>query len=357
MLVARRHRFLAYLVVALGAAKASRAHAAGPVSLRWSAPAECPSGDDVLAEVDRLLGLRKPGTAGPLDVVAEVERKDDGTYVVRLEIPGTDGPRSREVSAVSCSALGQATALILAMTIDPEAALSAPPAPHSPGPTPPRQTSPPPLPPAIGVPSSWPSEMPRMAPLPEKNPSPDASSRREQKPPPDAVSLLFALCLRLSGDVGSLPGPSAGFGGALGIYPGRLRIQFGGSYFLERSGSISTLPKAGTLVNLGAFQGSSGYAFRVHRNVEIEPHVRFDVGRFQATSFGVSQVGQGAGVFIGMGIGGAVSLRLADYVWVSGAIDGMALLEYPQFMVTGVGIVHQPSVVVGRLSLALEVRF
>ncbi len=350
--------FLATLCVAM----VPRAHASGPVTLRWSAPTDCPTESEVIEEVNRLLGARTASDDRSFNVVADVTRKDDGTFVVRLEIPAADGPRLREVSAVSCVALGQATALILAMMVDPEAALTAPPAPLRPPEEPPGQTSPKHVDPGQTQPKREPPDTPRPSapafdkasrPPPSQGPIarvPVKKSAAYRRPPLSAALLVL-------GDVGSLPGPAIGFGGAFGIFPGRLRFEFGAAHFFERTGTIPTFSKAKTNVNLWAFHASCGVAMNIYQKVEFTPRIRFEVGRLYASSFGVSDIGEGAGVVVGIGVGGLVSVQLARNVHVGLGLDGVVLPAYPKFIVTGVGVAYEPSFIVGRLTLGVAWRF
>lgn len=348
MVVARLFGLVPLFSAALCAVTALDAHASEPVSLRWSAPANCPSGDDVLAEVNRLLGARAPSEQTTLDVVAEVKRKDNGTYLVRLEIPGADGPRVREVSAVSCAALGPAAALILAMMVDPEAALTASPAPDSPGPTSPAQAS-----------FSATRRAPNPVALSLLRPLPTMTAwtiHALEKKAPAARRPTFAFTGQLLVDVGSLPGPAFGASGALGIFPGRGRFEAGVLHLLEQESPFPTLSKAGSNVNLTAFHAAGGYAFMVNPDIEFIPRVRLDAGQFNASSYGVSDVGEGSATFVGLGLGALFSIRLSEYLRFGFGLEGLKLLAYPQFIVTGVGVVHQPEPFVGRLSLGLEVR-
>ena len=364
MLVARSLGLVAPLAVALCVVTAGDARASGPVSLRWSAPADCPAGDDVLEEVNRLLGARASSQDGVLDVVAEVKRKDDGTYVVRLEIPSADGPRLREVSAVSCVALGQATALILAMMVDPEAALAAPPAPDLPGPTPPGQTDPKPVDAGPKQALPKPAETP-LPPLPVPSPSvvpPVVTAPRPRLPEKKAPVVMRRPVLSGSGqflgDLGSLPGPAFGVGGTFGVFPGRWRFEVGGAYFLEKSKTFPSLKNEGSNINLAAFHLAAGYAFVSYPKLEFAPHIRFDFGGFDAASFGVSTVDKKTAAFAGIGADVVLSYRLYKYFWARFGLEGVKLLSYPRFIVTGVGVAHEPSsIIVGRISLGGEVRF
>ena len=351
-----------FLFLVLSLALPSPADASARVALRWSAPVDCPTEEAVLAEVDRLLGARTLAEGPSLDVVAKVRRKDDGAYVVRLEIPGPDGPRVREVSAVSCAALGQATALIMAMMIDPEAALTAPanpepPAseprpespttkPHEPGKTPADTLVPPwVLPPLV-------RDKPWLGPEAKgPAPSPPRGKKAQISRP------RFAAGFYLVNDLWSLPSPTVGFQGMLGVIPGLWKFQVGATYFIQKSSSFSELPNAGAQVSLFDLHVAAGRVIPVYSKIEIVPHVRFDVGRFQAASFGVSQVDRGSFYSLGFGAGGALSVRISKYVRTGLEVDGIMLLARPKFIVTGLGVAYEPPSIVGRLALGLEVQF
>lgn len=105
---------------------AGRARAGEPLSLAWAAPAGCPSRDDVLAETRRLLGGKIEGGA-PLSARAEIVLVAPSDYRLRLGLDRTPGERPREVHAPTCAELGDAAALILALSIDPSAVAGASP--------------------------------------------------------------------------------------------------------------------------------------------------------------------------------------------------------------------------------------
>ena len=108
---------------------------AGTVEIAWSAPADCPTTPDVEASVRDLLGRPPHLPDGrKLEVKARAERKHDcgwsGTIETRLGT--TTG--SRTIATESCRAVADATALIVALMIDPDAvaARASPPATPSP---------------------------------------------------------------------------------------------------------------------------------------------------------------------------------------------------------------------------------
>lgn len=335
---------------------AAQARASAPVVLDWSAPAGCPSGDDVLEEVGRLLGPRPETKETILHVTAEVKRQDEGPFVVRLEIPSPEGRRFREVSAVSCAALAQATALILALMIDPEAALAEPEPP--PSAVSPRQTQIPSNPisanssrfaPVIPVPLG---RLPPLAPMQKSPPFSGISPKPEaNRRPGISVAAYFA------GDLASLPKPALGVGGNLGFLFDSWRLNFGGAYFVEQEDVFSALPTAGSNVSFFALHGGVGFPVSLHTKIEFVPHFHLEVGRFTASSFGVSQPGQGASISVGANVGGVLALKIIEQFRVIAGADGILYLVRPQFLVTGLGIVQESSALVGRLALGVEVRW
>lgn len=361
MLFARALGLFPLIFVALCASSAAEVYGAEAVALRWSAPADCPTGADVLGEVNRLLGPRASLNEASLEVVAEVQRKDDGTYLVRLEIPGEDGLRSREVSAVSCAALGQAAALILAMMVDPEAALAAEPAP-GPGQTlpeqsPPGQTPPQPSEPKQILEAPRPSQPIPSAPPPSPVRSIPSSPVPAPKPGYRFIRPPMAPSIFLLGDIGTLPSPSFGIGGAVVVFPGRLRVESGISYLIPRRATFASLVGAWTDVDLALWYASAGVVLRVHSRFEFTPKLRFEAGRLHAESFGVTDPDEGSAPLVGMGIGGQGALRLWRQLNLVVGLDRVYYVAYPKFVVTGLGDVHTPSRSVVRFTLGAEWRF
>lgn len=90
--------------------------------LTWRAPAECPSGAEVEAQIEGLFNGRGPTSASKrLDAVSTIVRSARDVWIVRLEtdLDGVHGERS--LQGETCEAVSSAAALILAMALDPEA--------------------------------------------------------------------------------------------------------------------------------------------------------------------------------------------------------------------------------------------
>src|SRR5687767_7171738 len=86
------------------------------VTLEWTAPAECPDRAYVHGEVARLLG--DSAVKKRVDARAVVTRTGD-TFRVRIT---TTAGAERTLDAPTCKAIGDATALIVAIAVDPTVA-------------------------------------------------------------------------------------------------------------------------------------------------------------------------------------------------------------------------------------------
>jgi hypothetical protein len=159
------------LATSLGAATASAQ--ALPLTLKWTAPQQCPTADEVRSEVARQAHV-VPGSAPPtLDADARVESSGNRWRVeLHTSRAGIEGYQTLEDE--SCELLARATALVLALALYDAGAAA-------PGPTPapdeprvesaPRRRPPPPAEPVKPAPEpSAPEPPPPAAPLPSRPP-------------------------------------------------------------------------------------------------------------------------------------------------------------------------------------------
>jgi hypothetical protein len=113
----RALRGLVALASAWAALPAASALAAVPIELDWQAPPGCSSRERVLEEVGRLTATPPPE---PLHARAVVTRGGNA-YRVVIELDGA-ARGARALQAPSCDSVARATALIIALAIDPQAA-------------------------------------------------------------------------------------------------------------------------------------------------------------------------------------------------------------------------------------------
>jgi hypothetical protein len=312
---------------------------AGTVGIDWNAPAECPTGSDLEASIRDLLGQPPHLSDGRrLEVKARVERKQDRRWSATIETRLGEATGSRTVVTESCRAAADATALIVALMIDPEAvaARTAPPAP-----APPRPESPPPRPPATEIAVS-----------------------RPPPPPPSRPRLAPRLSLgaAVAVDVGTLPETAYAAGARLGVKLGRSALELGFLASSSASGTIpGTTPPAG-----GSFRFLSGSlaacpAVGLGRRFDLGACAEIEVVQVKGTGFGVTSSFQNDARWLALGGGGLARLRLRPHVAVPLRLEGLAPLARPTFVLQGVsqaqGRVYTPSRVVARALLAVDVDF
>ena len=97
--------------------------AANRVSLRWAAPDECPDDVRLVHEVERLLGQSLPDAGDQplsLQVHVNVQGNPDRGYAAKISFASRQGDQDRYLEHPSCEQLLSATALVVALAIDPE---------------------------------------------------------------------------------------------------------------------------------------------------------------------------------------------------------------------------------------------
>jgi hypothetical protein len=93
----------------------ARAQSGLPLELSWQAPAECPSADDVHAELARIAHARPGHVLEPLRADGRV-RRDHRRYVLEVHTEHQGQAGERRVEAKDCRTLVRTLTLILALT-------------------------------------------------------------------------------------------------------------------------------------------------------------------------------------------------------------------------------------------------
>lgn len=326
--------WLAAVSCALGVSEATTASAAEPepVALEWKAPADCPRGSDVVAEVDRILensSSVKPSQ--PIHATAQVSY-DGARYQVRLQIETAQGSSTRDIHSSSCRAVADASALVLALVIDPNA--------RPPEPAP--------------------------APAPEKAPAPKPVQRRPPgrarplrptlRPTPRPAPVSVHALAWVGADLGSLPALAPMFGAGAGVQVGAQRFELGAELWPERFGGV-----AGSATTGGEFSMLAG-SLRTCRSLlsgklELGPCGAVEVGRLHARGMGVDQPSQASKLWTALVLGGELRWVPVQVLAVTLRLGAAFPLLRPRFVLTGIGPVYRPAVVAGRAALGLDVRF
>ncbi|AKV02621.1 hypothetical protein AKJ09_09284 [Labilithrix luteola] len=202
------------------------------LDLTWNAPSECPSRTWLESAVTRLV-TRPPEQT--LAVTGNV-RESAGRWTVELEFQGA-ATGKRTLSAANCGSLSRGAAVLVALTIDPQAATVAPADLPTTEPPPPVTDGPPPPPP----PPAPRPEPPQARELESSTPARTEPSRRE------LAALVF---LGASAGRALLPGiaPSAVVGA--GLVWRALRVDLSAEITSSTSTSLDSRPQVGADLSL-----------------------------------------------------------------------------------------------------------
>ena len=328
-----------------------------PIALAWASLPGCPGEPEVRAEIERVLGSPPdPASRRYLRAEARVSRAGAGFHVhIVTDLGGVTG--ERDIDGPTCAAVGNAAALIVALTFDPEAlsrraeacraararARARPRAAAAPSAALEPSILPPPLPDAA-VPPETRAWSPPAAP-------PHSAGRAEAR---SAPSSPWAP----SGRPRSAPcrGWAAASEGRAGILVGRLRVDVSASYWPEQTATLASRPTAGGRVRLVAGDGSACWAL-LRAPVEILPCLGLEVGSMSATGFGVRSDSSGSALWIAPVAEAVAALPLGKRFAARLDLGVLVPAERPSFLLNGAGTVYTAGTVAGRAALGLEVRF
>ena len=370
-----------------GAALAVRAFAQLPppkadvsraVLLEWNAPPECPAQSYVMAELARQLSGTTLTPEKRINARADVRRGEGQRWHLRLVTESGEQRGDRSLEAESCRAVADATALIVAMAVDPSRALGgdagapvgvlgAPPlgaaAAFAAGAA--LQPSPSGSAPALSVPPPATGAPSASAPAPPTPPPPAASA---PTPPPPvsegsvASSLVhFGASGSVFADDGVLSGISPGVGGALAWLPGRFRLEVSAAYFPPTRVQVATNPARGASFDLTTV-GVRGCYTLVEGRFALGPCAGGEIGYLRGAGFGVVGAAEGGTVWEALAVGALGSLRVNGLFSFRLSLDVLAPLVRPSFVLAApprgspLGV-HKTAPVAGRFSFGGELHF
>jgi hypothetical protein len=318
--------------LALAPASARASEAAVPVALQWVAPDECPGAEYVEREVERLLGDDSAGDGPYLQARAEVQQEEPRLWHVELRTTGPQGAGLRLVTAESCRALADATALILALAVEPERAGGSRSAKR----------------PAEQAPA--PASTENAAAPPKPAPLPPAISPRAVHFAADASGVL---------DIGTLPRAAPGMAVRLEASPGRLpslRLEIGAGLFRNEA-TTSPAARSGTF-SLRTFDAGACIVKSAER-LEIGACADVEVAWLSASGLYEAVTSRGEAEWL-VPRARATAAYLGSSAWAVRADVGGGLdVSRPEFMSEGTeqGLIHRPSRYTGQGALGLELRF
>ncbi|MCH9681927.1 MAG: hypothetical protein K0V04_10875 [Deltaproteobacteria bacterium] len=228
-----------------------------PPTVEWVAPAGCPSQAELTTAVERQVG--RPLEREQVRAKGRVEATASG-FVLDLEMMGAHGQtETRRLEDADCGVLSGVAALMIAVAIDPTAALEQPPvlvvAEPEPEPEPTEPEPPQPEP----EPTKPEPAQPEPAPEPESTDVRPATSAPRSCAPGrprwrDDKGSFAPLCVgmqaRFGIQWGPLPRLGIGVGGDVSLLWPRLRLAAGGTFFPARPARLDDQPSLGGDVRL-----------------------------------------------------------------------------------------------------------
>jgi hypothetical protein len=298
----------------LGNPRPGQADEAGSLTLSWQAPLGCPARDELRAEIARLLGgtIRVPSGG---DIKARAVVLHEQTWSLTIETQSAGRPGQRSIEAASCQDLADATALIIALMVDPDAVAA-------------NATNPKPVP---------------ATPPPDSRPAP-AMQRR---------SVQYLVGVHAAASQGTLPSFDLGIGGGVGLAGRRWRVELRGTYGLRRD------QKAGAYGEFNFAAAALAACFNFQwGGVALGPCADGELGLVSAKGVNVDESFPAQTLWAALGAGAYAAIPLGPHLSLPLHLDVLAPLRRTEYMVKNVpGRVYQAPAVGGRLSAGIELHF
>lgn len=320
--------------------------------LTWSAPAGCPTPEEVRSATLRNVDAKsaKQAAEGILEAEARVEKMSvqptslssspPESWRVRLRTRRGASTGEREIEASTCRGVADATAVILALALVP---------PGSSPEEPPTQK--------ISI-EEKPTNNPITTTTPpsEKAEPKPQSSRSVDRPP------LLAAGVSAASDVATLPSPALGGGLHLAFTPYRFRLEAEIRRFAGQSqaaaGGVSNAGAEFTMTSVG---GRACYQVVRSRRFDASPCVGSDVLFVDAGGFGADANFDKGTTWATLAAGVLGRAYLASWFAVRVKVDAFTPLSRPTFIVENAlgdpSLVHRPSPVGLTASFGAEVHF
>lgn len=315
------------------------AHEPG-LRFEWHAPQGCPSRAAVIEQAEKLLG-RSLTVVAPVELALEahVTRPGESWQLDVLQRSST-GTRARSVKAGSCQELADATALFMALAVDPSlgasgaASAAFPAEQQAEASTPASEAEAVPAPAAASA-SAEPRAVPARPPVADR-------------PPRVHAGLSVALT------AGRLPGKAfasvlhAGVSRRSWLWLAEL------GFHPERQASVAGSRAGGDLSMLGLSTGA-GYLLDLEP-MAVGPVAGVEIGWLRGTGTGVQNPTRAGVLLLSAHAGARYALTLSREWALTAAGAVSALANRPRFVLDGIGPVYQPERWGWRLGVGAEWR-
>ena len=315
--------------MAIALESGARAEEPRRVELAWIADPSCPDHDAVVRQVEQLVRGAPPKEI----VVARAAVVHDSAWRVSLETGSGDRAGARELEAETCAQLADATAVILALMIDPSAAL--------------RKTGP---------------DAPLAAPVavrapPRLEPPPAGVPGAPKPPGPEPRLVRVVVAASALADTGSLPAVAPGVGVSAGILPGAFWVTGDFAYFPTQRGHLDTRPTAGADVTLLAAALVGCRTVLTLGRVGGAPCLGLELDGARAEGFGVTSPRSGWTTWGAARAHVRVEAAIVEPVSAEVCIGAAIPFAHPQFSFDDLGPVYHPSVASLRLAIGVVAKF
>jgi hypothetical protein len=304
------------------------------IRLQWQGPPSCTDDGSVAQEIRRILGDSAAVASGqPLLVTATVTHTSESRWLVNLSTLSGELRGQRSLVAASCTEVRRATALIVALMVDPDVQLAA------------------------SDPQQKPEPKPSKGPLRPVEPTgPQQRTGSGEPAPTTAAAGVPLVGLDAVAAVGTLPGGSAGARLTLGVGFRRLSIELSGTGWLTRervsdeeldAGGRFSLWSGHLLACYDLFSGSLGLGGCLGAGAR----------RMRGEGFGVSEPGSASGTWAALLTQWYASLPLTKELAFRAAAGTEFPFRPPTFNLAGLGRVYSPNSVAAELSMGLRLKF
>jgi len=283
----------------------------GILKFTWDAPADCPSAEGVRMEISRLLhGDIQIRQGGDLDVRVMVRNGETWSADLSTLQGGQAGRRF--IEAPSCPSVADATALIVALMIDPDA--------------------------VAGLSQGL------------KEVHPPAEQKAEHE------SMEFLVGPHLQGRLGTLPGVDIGLGIGVGVSGRRWRTDLRWTYGLKEQ--VATLP-SGASGRFGMVTGSvSGCLNLGQEKPAFGPCAVIEPGLVSSSGSGASAGFSKHAAWLAVGGGVYLSSSWGRYLRTTLEVDVLMPLHRPDYVFQDVpGVVFRAPAVGSRALAAIACHF
>jgi hypothetical protein len=304
-------------------ARPVRAQANNGFELTWLAPAGCPTAEEVRSEIDRLLGSPAHAPAiGELNVRASVGH--ESRWLVTLETTLATRSGHRTISATSCQGLANATALIVALMIDPD---------------------------AVAAHSRSPEKEP-LAPAPVVEPAPSPA-----RPNAPARKTFLLAGLGATGHWGVLPSPDLGVDASVGVMGSFWRVELRALYSPRAVHSQAMSDPPGAFGRFRLVTGTLAGCLTFKRaGLDFGPCLDFEAGVVQGEGLVAPITSSKTMPWLALGAGAVVVFKANRWLGFPVHVDAVVPVWRPRFNFDETPI-FRSAVVGGRLTAGVEAQF